>query len=166
MQTYHATEAESNTPTPDLWEGYEECLDEIKPKLPPREGLINRIAWACTFSLYNFARLTDEGAAYLVPRRTIPRKYWRVTEQGGCECPDYFARKVCAHWLSIGAPSNGAFLVARILRARDIVCLEEVVASWRALDDPVYKTCPPEIELFAVLEYRRRKQALTATAAM
>ena len=145
----------------EFWAGYESWLDQIEASLPlpTRESLLNRIQWACTLSLKNLPRLDDDGLTYLVPSRTEFRKVYRVTEALGCHCPDYENRHICAHWLSVGAASNGAFLIARIERARTLESLERVRAEWLALTDPAYKSCPPELEFFAAMEYHRRRQA-------
>jgi hypothetical protein len=99
----------------EFWQGYENWLNAVESRFPPlaRERLLNRIQWACTLNLKNLFRLDDDGETFLVSSRTQRGKFWRVTEALGCTCPDFIARKICAHYLSVGPASNAAFLVAR-----------------------------------------------------
>jgi hypothetical protein len=146
----------------EFWQGYEEWLDRVEAAfpLPARVSLLNRIQWACTLSLKNLVRLAEDGLTFLVASRSQRGKEWRVNEVLGCHCPDYKTRHICAHWLSVGEASNGAFLIARIERAQSLDRLEEVKAEWLAIDDPKHKACPPELEAFAAMEYHRRRRAL------
>jgi hypothetical protein len=148
----------------EFWQGYENWLDQIEATFPPqtRASLLNRIAWGCTFNLNNFIREAGNGV-YLVPSRSNARRHWRVTEAGGCECPDYRARRICAHWLGVGAASRGAFLIARIERATTLADLEAVRTDYLAnRSDQTRKLPPIELEFFAAMEYHRRRKAFLA----
>jgi hypothetical protein len=89
---YQETQSQSSAP-----EGLNEWLDYVDqalpPSLPPRESLINRLAWAVTFHYNNFIRRQDDGS-YLVPSRSQRGKEYRVTEKDGCECPDWKHRGI------------------------------------------------------------------------
>jgi len=149
----------------EFWQGYEAWLDELEAKFPlsTRESLLNRIQCACTLSLKNLVRLAEDGLTFLVASRSQRGKAWRVTEALGCACADFENRHICAHWLSVGEASNGAFLIARIERAQTLERLEEVRADWLALEDPRHKNCPAELELFAAMEYWRKRRAFAST---
>jgi hypothetical protein len=153
---YHETAAQQNAP-----EGLNEWLDYVDaalpPSLPPRESLINRLAWAVTFHYANFIRRQDDGS-YLVPSRSQRGKEYRVTEKDGCECPDWQHRGICGHWLSIGSPSNAAFLVARIHRARSLGQLEAVRRDYQRCQNPAYRNMPADLLRFAIAEYHRARK--------
>jgi len=152
---------------------YDRWLDELDetlpPVLPPREKMIERLAAAVTYAHFNFVKRDADGA-YRVPSRKDQRILHRVTDQG-CDCDDFRYKHICAHWLAVGSQSNGTFLIARILRSRNLTELNRQLELWfepcRDTDPALIerynlsRRCPPELLAFARMEFKRRRAEFT-----